>query len=109
MAGTGGIPPVQPGISSLQVAPLVGIRRRDHLGFLLPSHGPGVLVARPDVSADRRDGRPAGASRMRAAVADRALRIRRARVRAAGEIDLVFRQTPAARTAQMGQRRAVRR
>src|SRR5258708_35104576 len=97
MAGAGGIPPVQPGIPSLQVAPLVGVWRRDHLGFFLPSHGPRVLVARPDVSVDRRGGRPAGASRMRAAMADRALWIRRARVRAARENNLVFRPTPAPR------------
>src|SRR5207247_3032886 len=89
---------LQPGISAVQLAALVGVWGRGAGRFRVPLHGPAALGAGPARAVERGGGGWAARSPgIHAAVADRALRASGARGQAARETFLVSRgQTTAA-------------
>src|SRR6185503_13306206 len=74
---------------------MVGLRRRVARRLWLPLHGPPLLGAGLALSAVCRSGRPAGAPRFPAAMADGAVSLSRAQSESARETHLVSRQTEA--------------
>src|SRR6266487_1647631 len=95
MARAGGISALQPGIFAVQVAELVGLRRRRVGGLRLSLHGLAALGAGVEPSAlGRTRGRSPRSRGIDAAMADCSLRISGARRKTGRRADLVsWRQT----------------
>src|SRR5947199_193775 len=97
LAGAAALPPIPFGLSTEDLAALVGLRRRHARRHGLPLHGSSFLGAEssaPHPSSRRRSLAP---SRDRRSLADRALRVSSPRATAGRPVDLV-RQRQASRS-----------
>src|SRR6185295_14206175 len=115
MAGAGAIPSLQPGLlPGTEVVSLVGFRQWHDERPRFALERPAVLGAETSGAADDRGGRAAAASRDRAGLDARQLRVWRARRMAAGAVDLASGRGQAGdldrwRNPEVGQRRALHR